>query len=171
MSPGSMFSLPQKAILDLIESERPRMNIGRPRPMEIVLPSASKSPTVKSSASYIIVWYAVRIRLVFISPVIATIALRMTSAVKASTLFTRRLPCFFYYGLNDLNFLNDLNGLWSEPLSLDRFWGEFRMPSGRKKEVVDERAEKVFSGIQATGSWGVAWGRVYVSAAQSSARR
>src|SRR5262245_28212904 len=42
------------------------------------------------------------------------------------------------------------------------------MPSGRKKEVVDERAEKVFSGIQATGSWGVAWGRVYVSAAQSS---
>src|SRR5262245_60595404 len=106
-----MFSLPQKAILDLIESERPRMNIGRPRPMEIVLPSASKSPTVKSSASYIIVWYAVRIRLVFISPVIATTALRITSAVNASTLFTRRLPCFFYYGLNDLNFLNDLNGL------------------------------------------------------------
>jgi len=53
-------------------------------------------------------------------------------------------------------------------LSLDRFWGEFRMPSGRKKEVVDERAEKVFSGIQATGGWGVAGWRLYFSAAQSS---
>jgi hypothetical protein len=36
------------------------------------------------------------------------------------------------------------------------FGGEFRMPSGRKKGVVDERAEKVFSGIQAAGHWGVA---------------
>src|SRR6516165_8921515 len=41
----------------------------------------------------------------------ATTALRMTSAVKASTLFTRRLQWFFYHGLNDLNFLNDLKGL------------------------------------------------------------
>jgi hypothetical protein len=32
------------------------------------------------------------------------------------------------------------------------FGGEFRMPSGRK-EGVDERAEKVFRGIQATGHW------------------
>jgi hypothetical protein len=36
------------------------------------------------------------------------------------------------------------------------FGGEFRMPSGRKKGVVDERAEKVFSGIQAASHWGVA---------------
>jgi hypothetical protein len=36
------------------------------------------------------------------------------------------------------------------------FGGEFRMPSGRKKGVVDERAEKVFSGIQAASDWGVA---------------
>jgi hypothetical protein len=36
------------------------------------------------------------------------------------------------------------------------FGGKFRMPSGRKKGVVDERAEKVFSGIQAAGHWGVA---------------
>jgi hypothetical protein len=48
---------------------------------------------------------------------------------------------------------------------LDRVWEEFRMPSGEKKGVVDERAEELFGGIQATGSWGVAWGRVYVSAA------
>jgi hypothetical protein len=32
---------------------------------------------------------------------------------------------------------------------LDRFGREFRMPRGRKKGVIDERAEKVFSGIQA----------------------
>jgi hypothetical protein len=38
---------------------------------------------------------------------------------------------------------------WSDPLSLDRFGGEFRMPSGEKKGVVDERAEEVFGGIQA----------------------
>ena len=33
-----------------------------------------------------------------------------------------------------------LNKLWSEPLSLDKFGGEFRMPSGEKKGVVDERS-------------------------------
>jgi hypothetical protein len=38
---------------------------------------------------------------------------------------------------------------WSEPLSLDRFGGEFRMPSGEKKGAIDERAEEVFGGIQA----------------------
>jgi hypothetical protein len=39
---------------------------------------------------------------------------------------------------------------------LDSFGGEFRMPSGRKEGVVDERAEKVFTGIQATGHRGIA---------------
>jgi hypothetical protein len=29
------------------------------------------------------------------------------------------------------------------------FGGEFRMPSGEKKGVIDERAEEVFGGIQA----------------------
>jgi len=39
--------------------------------------------------------------------------------------------------------------LWIEPLSLDRLCGEFRMPSGEKKEVgINERAEEVFCGIQ-----------------------
>jgi hypothetical protein len=38
---------------------------------------------------------------------------------------------------------------WSEPLSLDNFGAEFRMPSGEKKGVIDERAEEVFGGIQA----------------------
>jgi hypothetical protein len=32
---------------------------------------------------------------------------------------------------------------------LDRFDGEFRMPSGEKKGAIDERAEEVFGGIQA----------------------
>jgi hypothetical protein len=41
---------------------------------------------------------------------------------------------------------------WSDPLSLDRFGEEFRMPSGEKKGVVDEGAEEVFGGIQAAGS-------------------
>src|SRR4029450_1049656 len=35
---------------------------------------------------------------------------------------------------------------WSEPLSLDNFGAEFRMPSGEKKGVIDERAEEVFGG-------------------------
>jgi hypothetical protein len=39
--------------------------------------------------------------------------------------------------------------VWIEPLSLDKFGAEFRMPSGEKKGVVDERAEEVFGGIQA----------------------
>jgi hypothetical protein len=38
---------------------------------------------------------------------------------------------------------------------LDRFEREFRMPKGRKKGVIDERAEKVFSGIQAASNWRV----------------
>jgi hypothetical protein len=38
---------------------------------------------------------------------------------------------------------------WTEPRSLDRFCGEFRMPRGEKKGVTDERAEEVFGGIQA----------------------
>jgi hypothetical protein len=42
---------------------------------------------------------------------------------------------------------------------MDRFWGEFRMPSGEKKGVVDESAEESFGGIQAAGSWRVASGR------------
>jgi hypothetical protein len=32
---------------------------------------------------------------------------------------------------------------WTDPQSLDRFVREFRMPRGRKKGVIDERAEKV----------------------------
>jgi hypothetical protein len=38
---------------------------------------------------------------------------------------------------------------------LARFEREFRMPKGRKKGVIDERAEKVFSGIQAASNWRV----------------
>jgi hypothetical protein len=44
---------------------------------------------------------------------------------------------------------------WTDPQSLDRFVREFRMPRGRKKGVIDERAEKVFSGIQAASHWRV----------------
>jgi hypothetical protein len=32
---------------------------------------------------------------------------------------------------------------------------EFRMPRGRRKGVIDERAEKIFSGIQAASHWRV----------------
>ena len=52
--------------------------------MEMVFPLASNRPTVKSSASYTIMLYAVRIRLVFISSVMATTPLRTISAVIAS---------------------------------------------------------------------------------------
>ncbi len=45
--------------------------------------------------------------------------------------------------------LRSSSSSWSEPLSLDNFGGEFRMPSGEKKGVIDERAEEVFGGIQA----------------------
>src|SRR5437667_10071691 len=60
--------------------------------------------------------------------------------------------------------------MWSDPLSLNRFGGEFRMPSREKKGVLDERAEEVFAGIQAASNRGVAEWRLYFSAAQPSAR-
>jgi len=60
--------------------------------------------------------------------------------------------------------------MWSDLLSLNRFGGEFRMPSREKKGVLDERAEEVFAGIQAASNRGVAEWRLYFSAAQPSAR-
>ena len=59
-----------------------------------------------------------------------------------------RLRCFGTTGTSGT--------IWSEPLSLDNFGAEFRMPSGEKKGVGDERAEELFGGIQATGGGGVA---------------
>jgi hypothetical protein len=43
---------------------------------------------------------------------------------------------------------------------LDRFGGEFRMPSGEKKGVIDERAEEFFGGIQKAGTRGIAQWRL-----------
>jgi len=65
--------------------------------------------------------------------------------------------------LDDWNGLNGLNRLnWSlltwprsksatglNPSVWTVFGGEFRMPSGEKKGVADERAEEVFAGVQA----------------------
>jgi len=66
-------------------SESPRMNMGSPSPIEIVSPRRSKRPTVKPRASWMITSQAVRMRSVLISSVMATTALRTTSAVIGST--------------------------------------------------------------------------------------
>src|SRR6266545_4746165 len=105
-----------------------------------------------------IVWYAVRIKLVFISPVIATTALRITSAVKASTVSSLRseLPIsdfishdsnrFSPNGLNDLNCLNGLNGARSlraaqlhhqMPEHIDRH-RVARLYYGRRRDFFDD---------------------------------
>src|SRR6266511_4187532 len=103
-----------------------------------------------------IVWYAVRIKLVFISPVIATNALRITSAVKASTLSSLRseLPIsdFISHDSNRFspNVLNDLNGLNSArslraielhnqmPERIDRH-RVARLYHGRRRDFFDDR--------------------------------
>jgi hypothetical protein len=50
---------------------------------------------------------------------------------------------------DDLNCLNYSNGFGVNPSVWTDSEAEFRMPSGERKGVVDERAEEVFGGIQA----------------------
>ena len=51
MSPGFMFLMPKCLIFAFTVSAMPRMNIGRPMPIETVSPSGVNRPVVKSSAS------------------------------------------------------------------------------------------------------------------------
>src|SRR5580765_5066882 len=84
MSPGSRLSFPKCASFAFTVSAMPRMKLGNPRPIETVSPSAVYRPTVKSSASYTIMLYAVRMRLVFISSVTAMTPFLMISVRTAS---------------------------------------------------------------------------------------